>query len=69
MTGNSEGQIVIDSMKAGATDFVVKPLDRTTLIAKMFMYWHDEALIIGTYVNDDRFWQAWTSIRELNMTN
>ena len=35
MTGNSEGQIVIDSMKAGATDFVVKPLDRTTLIAKM----------------------------------
>lgn len=35
MTGNSEGQIVIDSLKAGAADFVVKPLDRATLIAKI----------------------------------
>ena len=35
VTGNSEGQVVIDSLKAGATDFVVKPFDRATLIAKI----------------------------------
>ena len=35
ITGNSEGKTVIDSMKAGATDFVVKPINRDTLIAKI----------------------------------
>ena len=35
ITGKSEGQIVIDSLKAGAIDFVVKPFDRATLIAKI----------------------------------
>lgn len=35
ITGNSEGATVRDSMKAGAVDFVVKPFDRETLIAKM----------------------------------
>lgn len=35
VTGKSDGQVVIDSLKAGATDFVVKPFDRVTLIAKI----------------------------------
>ena len=35
ITGKSEGQVVIDSLKAGATDFVVKPFDRATLIDKI----------------------------------
>jgi len=34
-TGKSEGISVRDSMKAGATDFVVKPFDRDTLLAKV----------------------------------
>jgi CheY-like chemotaxis protein len=35
ITGKSEGQVVIDSLKAGAIDFVVKPFDGATLIAKI----------------------------------
>ena len=35
VTGKSEGKVVIDSLKAGAVGFVVKPFDRTTLIAKI----------------------------------
>jgi CheY-like chemotaxis protein len=35
VTGKSEGQVVIDSLKSGAMDFVVKPFDRTTLISKI----------------------------------
>lgn len=35
ITGKSEGQVVVDSLKAGAADFVVKPFDRATLIAKI----------------------------------
>jgi CheY-like chemotaxis protein len=35
VTGNSEGVAVRDSLKAGATDFAVKPLDRDTLLAKV----------------------------------
>ena len=35
ITGNSEGKVVVDSLKAGAVDFVVKPFDRATLIAKI----------------------------------
>ncbi len=34
VTGKSDGQVVIDSLKAGATDFVVKPFGRVTLISK-----------------------------------
>jgi len=35
ITGNSEGKVVVDSLKAGAVDFVVKPFVRATLIAKI----------------------------------
>ncbi len=35
ITGKSDGNVVLDSIKAGATDFVVKPFDRETLIAKI----------------------------------
>jgi CheY-like chemotaxis protein len=35
ITGHSERHLVIDSMKAGAADFVVKPFDRATLLAKL----------------------------------
>lgn len=35
ITGKSDGQIVSDSMKMGATDFVVKPFDKATLIEKV----------------------------------
>jgi len=35
ITGNSEGTTVRDSLKAGAVNFVVKPFDRVTLVAKV----------------------------------
>jgi len=35
VTGDSEGNVVIDSLKAGASDFVVKPYNSATLIAKI----------------------------------
>ncbi|MEJ1959242.1 MAG: response regulator [Nitrosomonadales bacterium] len=35
ITGKSEGEIVVECMKAGAVDFVVKPFDHTTLLAKI----------------------------------
>lgn len=35
VTGDSEGNVVIESLKAGASDFVVKPFTGATLIAKI----------------------------------
>ncbi len=35
MTGHSEKNVVVDSLKAGATDFLVKPFDRATLLGKL----------------------------------
>ncbi len=35
ITGKSEGHIVSDSLKAGAADFVVKPFEQATLLAKI----------------------------------
>lgn len=35
LTGKSEGSVVVDSLSAGAADFVVKPVDRLKLIAKV----------------------------------
>jgi CheY-like chemotaxis protein len=35
ITGKSEGQVVSDSLKAGAVDFVVKPLDKEVLLSKL----------------------------------
>ncbi len=35
ITGKSEGLVVVDCMKAGAVDFVVKPLNRAILIDKI----------------------------------
>ena len=35
ITGKSKGTVVVDCLKAGAADFVVKPFDRHTLISKV----------------------------------
>jgi CheY-like chemotaxis protein len=35
ITGNSGGNVVLDSLKSGATDFVVKPVEPEKLIAKI----------------------------------
>lgn len=35
ITGHSEMNVVVDSRKAGATDFLVKPFDKESLIAKL----------------------------------
>lgn len=35
LTGKSEGQIVVESRKAGASDFIAKPFDRATLLARI----------------------------------
>jgi len=35
ITGHSEKQLVIDSLKAGASDYVVKPFDREVVLAKL----------------------------------
>jgi CheY-like chemotaxis protein len=35
ITGKSEGSVVVDSLKAGATGFLVKPFNRDTLITKL----------------------------------
>lgn len=38
ITGHSEKSIVVESLKAGAVDFVVKPIDKATLLAKIKNY-------------------------------
>jgi CheY-like chemotaxis protein len=38
MTGHSDRKVVVDSLLAGASDFVVKPLDRTILLSKIRGY-------------------------------
>jgi DNA-binding response OmpR family regulator len=35
ITGNSEKAVVVNSLKAGAVDFIVKPLDKDRLLAKI----------------------------------
>jgi len=35
ITGKSEEKTVADSLKAGAVDFLVKPFDHATLVAKI----------------------------------
>jgi CheY-like chemotaxis protein len=35
ITGKSEGEVVMDCLKAGAVDFVVKPYEHATLLAKI----------------------------------
>ncbi len=35
VTGHSEKNVVVDSLKAGAVDFLVKPFDRETLLGKL----------------------------------
>lgn len=35
ITGKSDGQVVSESMKVGAADFMVKPFDKATLLAKV----------------------------------
>ncbi len=44
ITGKSDGTVVADSLRAGAADFVVKPLDRDKLIAKLARWSRPEAL-------------------------
>jgi CheY-like chemotaxis protein len=38
VTGHSERAIVVESLKAGAVDFLVKPFDRNTLIDKLRLF-------------------------------
>lgn len=38
VTGHSERNIVVESLKAGAVDFLVKPFDRNTLVEKLRLY-------------------------------
>jgi CheY-like chemotaxis protein len=40
ITGQSEGSVVVESLKAGASGFLVKPFDRDTLIAKLRQVLH-----------------------------
>lgn len=35
LTGKSEGGVVVESLKSGANDFIAKPFDRATLLAKI----------------------------------
>jgi CheY-like chemotaxis protein len=36
ITGNSERELVLTSVQVGAVDFIVKPWDRSTLMAKIW---------------------------------
>ena len=38
ITGNSEKDVVVQSLKAGAADFVVKPFDKRIVLAKLRKY-------------------------------
>ncbi|GLU35409.1 response regulator [Trinickia caryophylli] len=38
VTGHSERNIVVESLKAGAVDFLVKPFDRNTLLEKLRLF-------------------------------
>jgi CheY-like chemotaxis protein len=38
LTGQSEKQVIVDSLGAGAADFIVKPFDRETLLKKVARY-------------------------------
>jgi CheY-like chemotaxis protein len=40
ISGDSEKDKVVDCLKAGASAFVVKPLDKTTLLAKLRKFLH-----------------------------
>ena len=42
ITGQSEKGVVVDSLKAGATDFVVKPFNKDVLRAKLNKYLHTD---------------------------
>lgn len=42
ITGRSGRDVVVDSMKAGASDFVVKPVQRETLLAKVRKFLQDD---------------------------
>jgi CheY-like chemotaxis protein len=43
ITGNSERTVVLDSRRLGAADFLVKPFDRQTLLAKIARVLHRPA--------------------------
>ena len=40
ITGHSEKAVVVESLKAGAADFAVKPYDKDVLLAKVRNYLH-----------------------------
>ena len=50
ITGKSDSSVVADCVKAGAVDFVVKPLDRDKLIAKVARWLHPEPLPVAPRV-------------------
>lgn len=43
ITGHSDKQVVIDSMRAGAADFLVKPVDKNVVVAKVRTFLEDTA--------------------------
>ena len=42
VTGHSERDVVVESLKAGASDFVVKPFNKATLLGKLSKFLNKE---------------------------
>jgi CheY-like chemotaxis protein len=43
ITGNSERDVVLTSLKSGVVDFILKPISRSTLISKLDRLLHSPA--------------------------
>jgi len=52
VTGNSNKNVVINCLRAGAADFLVKPFNRDTLLDKIRKYLKDSAVEVNPFVLD-----------------